>query len=548
MCEFSDPKFLIFSENVTPLVYYSHLPIIFIALALGIFIYRKGKENLANRILFWIAVAFSFWIMLDSIFWASNRSDIIMFVWATILLVEPLVYIGGFYLVYVLLEKKDMPFILKVVGSVLLLPIILTLPTEYSLSGFDITSCLSVEGPIALYYVYAVEIFVTVSLIIFSLNKYSKIKDKKLKNEAFFVIIGVILLLASFASGNIIGSYTGNWDAAQVGLFGMPIFIGFLAYTITKFKTFNVKVIGTNVLVVALVLMIASTLVVNDLQQIRTILEVTLLLSGIFGILLIRGVRKEVHQREEIEKLAIDLQKANERLKELDKQKTEFVSFATHQLRSPLTAMKGYASLILEGDYGELNNDLRMAIERIQDSSNTLTTVVDDYLNISRIELGTMKYSHKKVDFNELVSDILGELMPTIEKTGLSFSYTADKKQSYPIYADRDKFKQVILNLVDNALKYTQKGSIALTLEKKPNRTMLLTIKDTGIGIPEKLLPKLFEKFIRAENAHEVNIRGTGLGLYVAKEIIKAHGGKIWAESEGEGKGSQFYIEMPEDL
>jgi hypothetical protein len=267
----------------------------------------------------------------------------------------------------------------------------------------------------------------------------------------------------------------------------------------------------------------------------------------VFGFLLIRRVKKEVAQKEEIEKKRNQLEKANARLRQLDKEKSEFVSFASHQLRSPLTAIKGYSSMILEGDYGKIEGELKRAAEIIYESINTMTNVVSDYLNISRIELGQMKYDFRPMDFREIVDSVVNELKPNMEMAGLSINFNADQNEKYPISADPDKFKQVIMNIIDNSVKYTPKGSINISLTKNDSKkTILFTSKDTGVGIPASVMPKLFAKFTRSDTANKTNIRGTCLGLYIAKEIITAHKGKIWAESEGEGKGSSFYVEMSE--
>jgi signal transduction histidine kinase len=211
--------------------------------------------------------------------------------------------------------------------------------------------------------------------------------------------------------------------------------------------------------------------------------------------------------------------------------------------------MKGYASLILEGDLGELSKQIKDAIGRIYDSSTTLTNIVDDYLNISRIELGTMKYVFETIDLRGLVENVVGELKPNIEKSKLAFSFDADPQKKYMVTVDKDKFKQIIANLIDNSMKYTPSGSVKVSLEKKTDaegRKIVFSVKDTGIGIAEGVMPKLFAKFSRAENGTRQNIHGTGLGLFVAKEIVMAHKGKIWAESPGEGKGSAFYVELEE--
>ncbi|MEK7560265.1 MAG: GAF domain-containing sensor histidine kinase [Patescibacteria group bacterium] len=237
---------------------------------------------------------------------------------------------------------------------------------------------------------------------------------------------------------------------------------------------------------------------------------------------------------------------SNGKLQELDKQKTEFVSFASHQLRSPLTAMKGYASLILEGDYGPIADDLKKAAQIIFDSTKTLASVVDDYLNVSRIELGQMKYDFSTFDLKDLIQSVVDELKPNVEKAGLQLGFDFKPGVDYGIKADKEKIKQVIGNIIDNSIKYTPKGRIDIGLEIS-NGKIRLSVKDTGIGISKDVIPKLFSKFSRATTANKTNMRGTGLGLFIAKEIVTAHKGKIWVNSEGDGEGSVFIVEIPTD-
>jgi len=172
--------------------------------------------------------------------------------------------------------------------------------------------------------------------------------------------------------------------------------------------------------------------------------------------------------------------------------------------------------------------------------------VVSDHLNISRIELGTLEFESVRLDFKKMVEGVISELKPNVDKAGLAFSFNSDNTGSFEIIGDEDKLKQVVANMFDNATKYTPSGSISATLVHTDNaKKIRFSVKDTGVGIDPRVMPKLFEKFSRAENASSVNIRGAGLGLYIAKEIINAHKGKIWAESEGEGKGSTFMVELP---
>ena len=147
-----------------------------------------------------------------------------------------------------------------------------------------------------------------------------------------------------------------------------------------------------------------------------------------------------------------------------------------------------------------------------------------------------------------LIKNVADELMPTIKQHGLVIKFTDDGQPTYLIKADAGKVKQVVGNLIDNAIKYTPKGTIEVKLSKDKEKGELhIAIKDSGVGIPKETLPNLFQKFSRDRKANEVNVMGTGLGLYVARELIHGHHGEVWAESEGVGKGSTFQVMLPLD-
>jgi len=540
-CDFGGPTYLLFSSNVPPLVYYSHIPITIISLLLGFFVLFKDRKGLPNKILLCLTLAFSAWVFLDSIFWATNRSDVIMFVWSLTILFEPIVYISALYLLYVLIRKEDISFNQKLLIGLIYLPLIIFVPTEYNLSAFNLTTCLSEEGPFALYYAYAIEIFYAFWLLGFSVKEFTKAKTKEVRQEIMMLTAGTILLLLAFSSGNIISSFTEDWRYAQIGLFAMPVFIGILVYGIVKFKTFNIKIFGAQALIAGLIALIGSQFFFIKVPINFLLNGITFALVLMFGTFLVKSVRKEVEQREHIEKLAKDLEGANERLQELDQLKSEFVSLATHQIRGPLTAIKGYASMMQQGDLGVIPENLKGTINTIFESSNALTVIVRDFLDVSRIEQGKMQYEFTVFDLSKLVQNVGEELAPNVERKGLRLKLEIEPR--ILVSADAGKIRQVIENLIDNAVKYTPSGSITVRLKKSDEKARL-EVSDTGVGIRADTLPKLFQKFSRAEDASKANIHGTGLGLYVARKLIEAQNGKIWAESEGDGKGSTFVVEL----
>ncbi len=539
LCSDVFAKFLVFSPSVSPLVYYSHFSVIILALFLGFFVFFKNKKDLLTKALFSMLLSFSFWVFLDSIFWASNKSDVIMFVWSLQILVEPLIYLSALYLVYVLSYKKDFSNVSKIIAFSLYLPIFIFSATKYSLSGFDTSTCLSIEGPLG-YYAYILEGIYFIWFAFISIKAYKKTKDLLHRQQLFFITLGTLLFLFAFSWGNLISSLTENWQISQIGLFFMPVLIGFLVYSIVKFKTFNIKIIATQALVVTLAALIAAQFIFIK-STVNFILNGTTLVAIIiFGTILVKSVSREITQKEQLQLLTSKLENANEKLKGLDKLKTEFLSLASHQLRSPITAIKGYTSMLLEGSFGAVNDSQKEAIDRVFQSSQHLAKVVDDLLNVTKIEQGGMQYIFERTDIEKLTHELVNELMVTASKKGLSLSFDTDKSGLYTTRADSEKLRQVILNFIDNAIKYTEQGSIKVFVAHEKDE-IAIAISDTGAGISPETKVKLFGKFNRGE-AGAMNAGGSGLGLYLAKEIIKAHDGRIDVASLGLGKGATFTV------
>ncbi|HEX4799369.1 MAG TPA: HAMP domain-containing sensor histidine kinase [Candidatus Paceibacterota bacterium] len=327
----------------------------------------------------------------------------------------------------------------------------------------------------------------------------------------------------------------------------MLIFITTLSYLIVKYKAFNIKLAGAQALVFALWFLVGSLLFVAKSPTTRVISGITLLITSVAGYLLVRSVKHEIQQREKIQELAENLAQANIHLKELDRMKSEFVSIASHQLRSPLTSIRGYASMLKEGTYGKMPQTAIPVLENIAESSHFMAQSVEDYLNVSRIEAGNMKYELSDFSIKEQAEKITDELRQVAIKKGLALLFRSDISGSGRIHADIGKVRQVLMNLIDNSMKYTPKGSIDVLVHDDPKKKRVtVSIVDTGIGMDTHTVGEVFEKFVRAKNANCVNVTGTGLGLYVAKKMVDEMKGVIWAESDGPNKGSRFHLEFPE--
>lgn len=246
----------------------------------------------------------------------------------------------------------------------------------------------------------------------------------------------------------------------------------------------------------------------------------------------------------EIKRATFDLRAANEKLKKLDAAKSEFISIASHQLRTPLTIIKGYISMMLEGNFGKLTANESQALDKVYDSNERLIQLVENLLNISRIESGRLQFTYEVMNLEDIVGSVTEELSNSAKKKGLKLIFNRPAKPLPPVKIDEEKIRQVLMNLVDNAIKYTKKGTVALDIKRSHNN-LHFCVADSGMGIDKSDMPNLFRKFSRGQGTSVVHTEGTGLGLYVARQMIKAHNGKIWAQSNGKEKGAKFCFKIP---
>jgi signal transduction histidine kinase len=402
-------------------------------------------------------------------------------------------------------------------------------------------------------FIYFFSIFFLTVFIIFDLilKYYQASREEKLRVQYF--LVGFFIFIAANLVFNVVLPF---WQQIpqyyQFGDYSAIILLGFTAYAIVKRKLFGMKVVLTELLVG----FIAILLLVNFLASENTFeyLWKGALLGAfvVFGFLLIKSVQREIEQKEEMDRMAtklatahIKLEGAYDQLKQLDEAKSEFISIASHQLRTPLTAIKGYISMILEGDYGRLARKTLKPIENIYYSSERLIALVNSLLNISRLESGKITMDYSEVNIADVAKDVVKELEVQAEKKSLELAVEAAAGFPATAWTDHDKIRNIILNLVDNAIKYTAQGGVTVLLQPAENKKFRIVVQDTGAGLDPDEISKLFESFSRAGAGQRVWVEGAGLGLYIARKFVEMHQGKVWVESEGKGKGSRFIAELP---
>jgi signal transduction histidine kinase len=559
-CNFDAAKWMFFSDHVPSLVYYTHFFSLFATGIIVLFILTNGKKSLERRVLFLSLIPFWLWIGFNIVIWASNNSRLITILWSLQILLEPMTYAGMYYLVYLLLKKQDFSLIKKYTSILFLFPLVISTILNKNIVGFDFDLCIPIENPYS-YYTYIIETIFIFLISALCFSEYRNAKSLQRKHEIFFIGFGVIFFLLSFVSGNIIGSLTGDWNTAQAGLFGVPVFLVFLTYSIIQYNAFSIKLLRAQALVVSMIILIASQFffIRNPINRVLT--AVTLALVSVFGWWLVVSVKKENEQRETVEK-------ANEELKKLDAAKTEFINIASHQLRTPISVIQGVASMMMEGDIDRMPPEQRQKFYRsVWEKTKKLKNIVHDILNATNFadrKFSVTEQSTELIDVAALATKVVSDFESEVKERDLDLSIVCE--EGIPrVRGQADYLEEALINIVNNAIKYTpsskttpdiravRKGSerafVAVTVGKdtRDATRVLVAVRDNGIGIPSQAKEKLFHRFSRAQNAVDMYTDGTGLGLFIVREIVEGHGGRVWFESEVDC-GTTFFVSLPSDF
>jgi two-component system, OmpR family, phosphate regulon sensor histidine kinase PhoR len=230
-----------------------------------------------------------------------------------------------------------------------------------------------------------------------------------------------------------------------------------------------------------------------------------------------------------------------EYLKRLERIRTEFLANVSHELRTPIFTIQGYLETLLNGAINDKNVNLNF-LEKANHHTINLSNLLNDLIDISMIESGEMRMSYRYFDIHPYLLQILQELKPMASEKSIELIYSFQADEKLQLFGDKNKLKQVFINLIQNAVKYTEQGKVELSITEEKKHA-LITIKDTGIGIPEQDINRIFERFYRVDKARSKAVGGTGLGLAIVKHIIEAHGSKIEVKSKI-NEGSEFSFRL----
>jgi signal transduction histidine kinase len=512
-----------------------HLPILviisFILLVLGVLVYFKKRRSATNKSFLLLTFSILLWIVTlyisdhpsfasQAVFW--NRATMAAG------------FLIGLFLLYLVLvfpeEKISISLFWKIVFIISGIISVLCLCTNLIVKDVEFYSWGTniVGGKL---------FFLSVIWSIFNMGAemwvgFSKFKKSiGIERTQFkFLLMGILLFfIAGLIFNMIFPAVTGTNEYAKYGSYFTLFYIIPIAIGITRYHLFGIEVILTEILVGVIGILLLVQIFVAQSTLWKIVNGGIFVLFCIFGYLLIRGVFREIRRREEVERIS--------------RAKTEFISITSHQLRTPLTVIKGYLSMILEGVYGEVSEKVKKVLENIYLANERLIKLVNSFLNVSKIELGKLELELERADIVEIVESVVKEMEIAAKEKNLYLKF--EKPKEVPkILIDKEKIREIILNLVDNAIKYTQEGGVEVKLQILNNRLQIV-VADTGEGLTKEEREKLFESFSRGSAGQKYWVEGAGIGLYVAKKIVELHQGKIWVESEGKGKGSKFYVELP---
>ncbi len=284
---------------------------------------------------------------------------------------------------------------------------------------------------------------------------------------------------------------------------------------------------------------------ISRLMKARDILLVEQITKGEGHVRRLEELTREFDQSAKLlVRRDLELTSANEKLTQLDKMKSEIISIVAHQLRTPLSAIKWTLKILLDKDVGDINKGQEDLLSKGFESNERMIRLINDMLAVDRLESGKLKYNFVPVQFEELVQEMIGNLLTLATQKNVRLEFSTPQTALPKIKIDPDKMRDVLQNLIDNAIKYTKEEGVVTVSVTQEDDSLHFSVVDNGIGIPDEEQEKIFSRFFRAANAVHTETDGSGLGLFIALSVVKRHSGKIWFESTL-NEGTTFHVLLP---
>ncbi len=515
-----------------------------VALGSGLVVLVYNWKGKINRIYFLLSMSMAFWSFNYWMWLSATNAESALF-WAWLMALGTLTIPVTYFHVLVEILGINKKFLIKSAYIITAIVAIFS-PFDFFIKGVSpklFFNFWPMPGPLYSFVVVCIYGPIVLYSFFLIIKNYRNSADVK-QTQLFFLLMGSIL---GWTGGltNFLLWY--NIPIPPYGNFFVAVYTLFIGYAILKNRLFQTKVIAAEIFTFSIwVFLVFKTSLSADYAE---FVVNALALGGtiVVGFLLIHSVMAEIKYREKITKAYEVEKRARRDIAKLDKTKSQFIMITQHNLRAPLGTMRLYVSSILEGVYGQVPNTLLKPIEAIKISTIKLISIADEFLAISQLQTGKeIALLKSEVEITPVIEEIIEEGRFEINERGLKIKFTSDSEcNKIKITADRRLLKSALRNFVDNAIKYTKKGDININLKKEGEKIKII-VKDKGIGITKKELKNLFTRlFERGERAKKMDAGGKGIGLYLSKQIIEIHKGRVSAVSDGENLGSTFTIELP---
>jgi len=341
---------------------------------------------------------------------------------------------------------------------------------------------------------------------------------------------------------------TGSQEWRRLGPYAALFFVLLFGYAVARHELFNITLLAAEVMVFALLLLFVLNLSLSISPLNQTVAAVSAVIGMILGYLLIHSFRRECIQHSEVEGLAEQLGEANRHLRDMSEAKSEFISIASHQLRTPVSVIKGYLSLILEGNYGQVSPTVRDKLEQLAEMNERLVSLINNLLNVSRIEKDNVEFRCAETDVVGLVRKVMTDIAVKVRDGRARLVFREPPRPLVMVFIDADKLVEVLSNLIDNAVKYTDEGSIEISIaDSDKDDHVIIRVKDTGVGMRHEDISHVFEKFFKPSKPSGQRQAGMsmGIGLYICSKFLHSMGGNIWVEATAPGAGTTMAVSLP---
>jgi len=507
---------------------YAILPLIsgMFVFTCGFLVFVKNRRSKLNQIFFLFTVSVAIWLLGTFVMFSSKTDEEAIF-WDRIVYSGVVFIPTTFYHFILLFIKMKNQKGLLYLGYFLSFIFFILSQTDYFISDLYKYHW-GVHTQARFFHHLFLAFFVFYLYLSFSnIYRYHHQTKGIERMQASYIIL--VLFIITLNALSFLPAY--NISISPLFSYFLPVItVLILSFAIIKYHLFEIRVLLTELLVGIMGIILFGLPFLMPTLNLKILTFFIFLLFLVFAYLLIKFTHQEIRKREELERIS--------------QAKTEFISITSHQLRTPLSAIKGYLSMVLDGTFGEISEKSKKVLEKVYQMNERLIRLVNAFLGVSRIELGKIKLNLERISIEDLISEVMFEFEGQAKEKGLYLKFERPKIPLPKMLIDEQKMREILTNIIDNAMKYTHQGGINVRLESFKNKAKI-AVADTGEGLTKEEISKLFEKFSRGSAGAKFWIEGVGLGLYVARKFVELHGGKIWVESKGKRKGSTFYIELP---